>query len=411
MDNFKFAFFLIILLLLVLINVFSVGSTEVTGLSLKNAVLYIGLLIILVEQISTKSMVISRVPGVLFLLSLFTYSLLTILLTSIYPGELVIYKGMALGSLKNSLFDPIFLYIIPFVLFTKQKYAKKGLIVCIICFGMLNILAIISFYFNLDIIKATSHAGTRFSSFSDVANQAAYMLLFMIPLLFYFYKYSDSHILKFLFLTFIITSLVGILITGSRGGILILFMIIIFLPLISKNYNLFILSVTGVGISIVVALIFYPEIFYQSVGRFDEFFEAQDLDEFTSRRASTWLLLYEFQKMHPVSFLSGFGWGSGIAFFWKYNLQIGTIHNFMMTIFFQTGLIGLLIFIAFFASYLSKIYSFWNEFAKYYIFSMIVILWNLFGANLESSAWYFAFFGAICTTYLVNKSAFSNNAK
>lgn len=114
-------------------------------------------------------------------------------------------------------------------------------------------------------------------------NYLAMATLMVMPLLVYLFRYSESRLIRFAFAGALLACFVGVVATGSRGGLVGLLVLAAFLVLHSRRK---VLTLLGVAVLAVGLLAFVPE---QWTERMDTISSAQDDDSFMTR-VSSWKL-------------------------------------------------------------------------------------------------------------------------
>jgi len=394
--------------ILILRSLYDIGGTSIKGISLKNLVFYISFIVVLLSEMFYKRKIYSIIPGFYTLIILLTWSFF-----SLFWGAYFLEKKVFINAIinyKSSFFDCILLYCISCIFFTEFKYASKGLQFFIISFSLLNVLALSYFFTGFNPFKASllSHQGTRFASFGRLANQGAYALEFLLPLLCYFAITSKSKISKLIYVFFIGTSILGILLTGSRGGYILLIVEIIYIGILIKKYYRFKFYLSAIFIGLVLCIGFYiynPSFVKENLFRV-EAFKASSLEKVSSGRIIMWKGILKILEKDPIAILIGKGWGTYQYYIPKTIGFYAAAHNIFLKLLLEVGLVGMIFFVVF----LFRFYQYITKEAKkdklYYYFSFLSFLTILFGWNLglfENIIYFLSLGVGLCVNYIKTK--------
>ena len=174
--------FLAVLAMIVFAKLYAAPSM-ITGLSLKNIVLYTASIAILLSYADRLSL-LRDLPGAAPVAVLLVLAPLSMLYAPVLAGGVKLVPFDMLADYKNELFDPFLLYGIGFLLTARPEAGLRPLRAVVITFGLLNILAL-SFYvtgINPFYQNVLSQQHTRFASYGIYSNQGAYSLEMFLPL-------------------------------------------------------------------------------------------------------------------------------------------------------------------------------------------------------------------------------------
>ena len=355
MSRFNFIFFLAIVSVLILTRLFDVQISATQGLSIKNIVLYMSLIVVLIEQMGGLS-VLTRMPAVVPLASLFFLATLSLAYAPLFAGGVILDTRDMLSLYKNEVFDPVVYFVIGFMLITKSMSEPKPLLWLVVIFGILNIVALSVFVTGVNPfeISVISHEGTRFASYGGLANQGAYALLFFFPLNYYFFEKAESRLIKILLLTLILTGFLGVFLTGSKGGYLLTIVLCLTLMFRTKRYSFFIsLMATGIVGVIAYAALFGSDSPLETLGRMSLLFDSGDeaerlarqgitgVDAISSGRTIVWRSIAEVLANDPMAMLIGKGWGTYHAHMLRTAAGGAAAHNVFLKMLLELGLVGL----------------------------------------------------------------------
>lgn len=261
----------------------------------------------------------------------------------------IIYYFTSLIWGSNTDFDQAEVYIntmlsmpVLFVLLTSRPYTEKFINYCINLYYFLSIcLGMVSLFSYTYIGAGTRRVTLLFGNYIDPNNQAALLAIGTAIALYrlVFLESNKRKVLDFIALTI---NTAGILLTGSRSGIIILALqILVSLYLMWKDSSkkkflskLFIILVLMI-VGLILAFNFFPpEII-------DRLFGLGDL-KFTdgTEREIRWLNGLQIWLQHP---LFGNGWGAFES------------HNTFLTFLLDTGIVGILLFSCFLGILITKL--------------------------------------------------------
>jgi hypothetical protein len=348
MARFRYFLFLALVSYFIVLK-FGIGGTAVKGLSLKNAIFYVTLLSIFLIQAAERRPFISGIPGGIYIILLIGYAGFTILISSVLPGKAPPKMEM-IHAWKSELADPFFLYAACCLIFRNKEEALSAMRLMVIIFGVLNIICLFSFITGMqlpiDVIREGS-GGWRYTGYMGISNQGAYALIFMLPFAYYFLRESRKTVMKLLYLVIILTSVAGVLPTGSRGGTMTMTAIILLFSYLRSEYRLVGYYFGMIFLFGMLLTITHPENLIKLADKFSVFMEAEgDINEITHGRSQNWVAILEILASNPLAIVSGIGWGTYFA-----NIRTGAAHNEYLLLIFQLGAVGFIFFLLSVLSY------------------------------------------------------------
>ena len=388
------------------INVWGVGGSAVRGLSLKNATLYISIMALIMIQLAERRSILTSTPALVPLAIFSIYGMFSLFYAAIFARGIPIDRIECFASLKGKLFDPAFLYIAGTLIFSLNRQAFIALNWLVGVYGLLNILAIISFITGINFLGAEflSHRGQRFSGFASIANQGAYAIAFMIPLAYFLFVRNRKIILKGFFLGIIVSCMGGILLTGSRGAYLLIPFEILLLSVFTRRFRIFFFAL---GASVGAAVLFMavsPEFLMSNVERM-LLFKTENLDDMSSGRTMIWRETFQIMENQPLAFVTGVGWGTYRAHIREVLHMVPAAHNYFLKIWIEVGTAGLGIFLSIIVIFYLKFRGMGKEKDAFFLqcatTAFFVLLYNMMLASLESMTTYYAWFIGIITNYLI----------
>lgn len=351
---FDYAIFALIVVVLILTNLYQVSISDTKGVSIKNIGLYIVLLALLGRYFGNIK-ALRAVPAVNLLVAILVLAAFSLLYAPLLANGALIDRLQTMAKYKNELVYPFLMYLFGFMLISSRLVGRKLIAAYATVFSSLNILALSVFVTGIDpfSINVLSHEGTRFASFGGISNQGAYAVIFLIPICFYLFETSASRAAKVLFLSFIIINILSIGFTGSRGGMLLLVLVLGGLAFATNRVRLFLLLFTISAIGLVgYATLFDSEFLTRALGRLEllsgdqkltEFQASRDytvLDQISAGRTYIWKSALETLLNDPVSIIMGKGWGT-FKMHMAHTIGIpAAAHNMVLKFWLELGVAG-----------------------------------------------------------------------
>ncbi len=332
-------------------TLFSIRIGVLVGLTLTNVVVVVvGFTLFLSEiprgRISGKNLV-----GIKYAIIIVFATLLSL----IYAKFNGIYEGATLDNFRQAkafVFMPAVLYALPFLLIDSREQGERYLLLLVVVFGLLNIASIVGAQFGIEINRAVDayvreeEGRRRLIGITGNPNKTAYLTCILIAFQYYFYRFHKARYIRYLMAIFMVGGLVVVLLSGSRGGLVVL--LIVILGLAYRLRDMKVIYAAALAIPIVLAVLLNSEstLLDNALGRVEKL-TSDEASEVTSGRNIIWSALLSDYADSPVGMLFGNGFGSA-----KY-MGIGAEpHNVYLMVLAEFGVIGLGFFV-------------------YYIFSMI----------------------------------------
>lgn len=333
------------LLLTAFVLEFSLGVSisSVPGLSLKNILIYGLLLALFIVNHSLDEPIIARnrvnIPIVLFMLYCLA-SLLTTTMFKVVPdysmtGELILLK---------SYMDPYVLFIVAYSAIHDEKSIKSMLLALVVTMAVFVAITILSSFDILAVSRATvdERWGRTRGAFAESNQFAAYLVAFL-PLLAAFMMTARSMLVRALLAGILLVTLYVLLLSGSRGGLLALFIGAgVYYLLYSRHtlpkslMNLIMVYAAGL---LVMGLVFFtlPDqtahgLLLKLSGKFTDVTET----DYSSGRLENWGAALKLFMHSP---LFGTGWRTYIP------LVGWNSHNDYILFLVTTGVVGLYLFV------------------------------------------------------------------
>lgn len=337
------AFFCLLLAVFVLEFSLGVSISNMPGLSLKNILIYGLLLALFIVNHSLNKPIIGRnrvnMPIVLFILYCLA-SLLTTAMFKVVPDyattrELILFK---------SYMDPYILFIVAYSVLHDERSIKSLLLALVVTMAVFVAITVLSSFGILSVQRVTvdERWGRTSGAFAEANQFAAYLVAFL-PLLGAFMITAKSKLIRAVLAGILLAALYVLLLSGSRGGLLALFIGAgVYYLLYSRHAlpkSVMNLTMVYVAVLLVLVLVFFtlPEqtahgLVLKLSGKFTDVAET----DYSSGRLETW---GKALKLFMHSPLFGTGWRTFIPLIgWN-------SHSDYVLFLVTTGVVGLYLFV------------------------------------------------------------------
>jgi O-antigen ligase len=334
----------------------------------------VSVILIAFTLVTRKNIFVIREP---FLILLLTYTVLTFLSFLWSINQQVTLQKSLMTILPNF----IVTLIVYFTINSREDLEKMFLAYILGC----CIVAIISLYLYTTDFQSFEGEEGRVTALNQDQNELSFLLSFGIVSIIYLLKYSmkNNKAKSLLLLMAIVFSFV-ILTTGSRMGLLLLFMIatiLIFMNMKSGRVVLF------VPLFFVAGIIFY-ELLPDTTT--DRLFQIKDqltnLD--LTGRVTIWKLgLSEFEAKN--AYVQGTGYDT---FQYLVSAKTGwspSSHNTYLCTFIETGAIGLFIFFSMIIYLCVKVYYLYKNGSVFFVLLIFPLLATMFVLSTNNRRWFF----------------------
>ena len=406
MNIFRFILFILISSTVAINNVWGFGGTSFLGLSLKNAVFFSSFIVLFLMSLSSKKVSVVEIPSIIPLCIFVVIATFSIFYSKLFSAGIKLSTITSLTEYKSKLIDPVFLYIAGCIIFNKKSNILTALKVLVVFYALMNILALLSFLTGHNLIGKAflSHRGQRFSSFFSIANQGAYALSFILPLLYYYLIDKKHFINKVLFSILSICCIGGVLLTGSRGAYLLVPVQVVGFSLLTKNIRLFLFTIISGFLFALLLFILNPDFVTSALDRM-LLFKASNLSEVSSGRTMVWQGLLQIISNQPLAAVTGVGWGTYREHLINIFGMAPAAHNYYLKVWIEVGVVGLCILLFGVANYIYKfrrmIRSSSPLLYQCCIFSFLALFWNTMLASLETYMLYYAWFIGLMTNFAI----------
>jgi len=399
--------FFLFLLSFWLETVFGVKISKIPGLSLQNIILYIFLILWLIKSLLGGRFInYSKVNKYIIFFCLI--AVVSIPVKYLLPEISGLKLTNEIIFLKN--------WINPFLLFliicntVEDKETNNKVFFLLLTFLMVTVLTTIGMVTGVLKIGVLSVKNSRSAGFAEPNQYAAYIVLFF-PVVFsglYAFRQKAINILSMLF---IVLTLVSLLMTGSRGGLLALFFGMVYYFYQSARLNMIKILPIIILITLVFPLAFATSFYLapkavrvEVLERFDPR-NSSDTAELTSGRTLLWARGLKLFLRSPIY---GHGQNSFIPLM-KKNFRIwGNSHNDYLLYLVDFGLVGLVIFLMIFFSLYREVIellkSTTNRQLKFFAISYLAGLagycFAIFGVNVIQPRYLFWAYSAVALKYV-----------
>ncbi|MAF84696.1 MAG: hypothetical protein CL797_11435, partial [Chromatiales bacterium] len=310
--------------------------TGIVGLTIPNVAMYLTVIILISVAIVRGQLGKIRIPGMPFLVVILMAVTLSLIYTGL-AGDLRINLIEKLRYAKSFVVEPILLYSISFLFVQNRSQGFRFLAIYCAVIGVLNMLTLAGAELNIALFSQESFysSGGRFAGFSGNPNKTAYVLCVSMAFQYFFMKHYKSKFIKIIFGVLMLCSVGTMIISGSRGGVVGLFILWFMLLYIWRDYKLLLaLPVILLPAFISLMLVAGNEAILAALNRFAEV-GGGDVFAATAGRSEIWVALLEHYMSSGIGILIGSGFG--VAEFFGIGARA---HNMYLQMLVEFGAIG-----------------------------------------------------------------------
>lgn len=227
-----------------------------------------------------------------------------------------------------------------------------------------SILGVLCLFFSKPFIGvATRQVLTIRGAQMDPNNQAAFLVVAITISLYYFMNRKCKAGYYFVLTGIILVNIYAMFLTGSRGGLVSLILIILILALLSEKSSKLVSKHTFINfvvIALILTIAFFLAKAYLPERIFERLFNIYGY-EGGSERINIWGNAARIFLANP---LFGGGWGS----YWGYNGYYSAVHNTFISIIVDGGIIGFILF------FIPVIYIILNSLKQHYILPILLLV-------------------------------------
>ena len=311
------------------------------GLKIRNAIMYLLLLGLVLRFTMGRGLRLQQphVPvlySVLIGYAMFTYVL--ILLVIQYPHYDAIYSGL---FLKSSLIDQLLGFVVFFYGCRTDKDAMVLLKLLLGCWALAHVMAVLDAIGLFHVGDIERDENMRVQGAIGEPNQYGAFVASSLPALLALMATAKGAIRKMVWGFAAVSAAAALLLTISRGGYLA--------TILAGMAGLFLFrrSIPGpklvmwavaavVGAAMVVGLVVALGFGEQIAGRVFGQMETGGLGEASSGRTEVWATIMKVMFEHPITLLTGFGWGAYQSMPFRF-----ATHNHYLDLWFNLGMPGL----------------------------------------------------------------------
>jgi O-antigen ligase len=279
----------------------------------------------------------------------------------------------------------------------------------LVLFLFLNVLStLLVTYGVVEIGTVRVHMG-RSAGFAEANQYAAFLVLF-IPLLLSFFLNQKSSLPKAISAFFLFLTLMGLFVTGSRGGVLsFLLSMIVYLLILEREKMIRIATVISVVLTLLVvggiSYVVVPPTVREGVSTKFDPSDSADLDDYTSGRIGLW---DNGIKLFSESPIFGHGQQTYVPLSELRGFQIvGNSHNDYILHAVEYGSIGLVIFLMLFTKVFQHVWHHFNittdSWSKYlyasYLAGFLGYVFSMLSVNIFAPRYLFWMYTAIIYKY------------
>lgn len=387
-------------------QVLGLGFSQIKGLSFLNASYYLLLVAWALKIIKTRKLFEPNDVNKYLILMIF------VVLVSI-PIKILLDEIPNISVMKEiinakSWTNPLILFFILVNIIDNEK-TWNNIQLGLVLFLLLTVLStLLVTYGVVEIGTLRAHKG-RSAGFAE-ANQYAGFLVLFIPLVLSFFLNQKSLLPKAISAFFLFLTLMGLFVTGSRGGVLsFLLSIIVYLLILKREKMIRIATVISVVLTLLVvggmSYVVVPPNVREGVSTKFDTSDSDDLDDYTSGRIGLWnngiklfsespIFGHGQQTYVPLSKLRGFP-------------TVANSHNDYLLHAVQYGSIGLVIFVMIFAKLFQHVWHHFNittdSWSKYlyasYLAGFLGYAFSMLSVNMFAPRYLFWMYTAIIYKY------------
>lgn len=345
----KFILFIILLGAFILHILHLTIDTGIVGLTITNISFYLVGLTLIITEILGGNLSGKKLTGVNLAVIISVATIFSLIYAQIGGA----YSGTFLDNLrlaKAFVFEPALLYGLAFLLVDTRDQGERYLLYLVIVMGMLNVAAVIGAKLGLQIYQAAEarnvevEGSERLVGFIGNPNKTAYLTCILIAFQYYFYRFHKSYLIRYLMAILMLAGLAVVFLSGSRGGLLVLVIVILSLAYRLRDMKVVYGAVLLIPVMVGVLLIAESTLLENSIGRV-EVLTSGDASEVTSGRNLIWSALLSDYTNSFFGMLFGYGFGASKAMGIR-----AEPHNIYLMVLVEFGIIGLGLFICFIAT-------------------------------------------------------------
>lgn len=321
----------------------------ITGLNINNIVIYLSVIILAVTEIAFGRIRKKQIPGLKLIIITIGCLLASIVYAKLsgYMSEPTIY---VVQLFKRLYLDPFLLYILAFLFIDSKKDAQRYLVTIVVMFSLLNIISLILLNFDIQFFLVQEHSQEleRFAGVIGNPNKTSYFLCCLLPFVFYFRRVYSLKWQKMFFSVVALLTILTVVLSASRGGLLTLLFVIIATLITAKRHISLLIFLVAVFIGFLFAL--NSPVGITIFERMQPLLEG-DLTAGTIGRLAIWEALIKVYSFNAFTVLFGLGFGASEMVGMR-----ADPHNYYLQILAEFGLVGFLVFFCFAAWYIRFIW-------------------------------------------------------
>lgn len=163
-------------------------------------------------------------------------------------------------------------------------------------------------------------------------------MCFMLPFVYYFFSIQKRVLHKIFFLSLIGLTVLSVALSGSRGGIIVLGIVVISMMVLFRDVKMSIVMAAMIPIAIV--FLWDNPFFQETISRLSQLSE-RSLEDASSNRFDIWRNIFRTMISNPLYFLMGTGFNTATIVG-----QGSNAHNMYLKVALELGVFGLLLFVA-----------------------------------------------------------------
>ena len=185
-------------------------------------------------------------------------------------------------------------------------------------------------------IMSEVESAKRLTGFTGNPNKTAYLICVLAIFQYYFYKFHKSRLVRYSLAIIMVGELVVVLLSGSRGGLLVLMVVIIYLSYRLRDMKMVYAAVLLIPLLVGVLLISESSLISNAINRMESLGSHNTSMVMGSRNVIWSALLSDYQASSLGIKLFGNGFGSS-----QYMGVRGDPHNMYLMVLVEFGIVGL----------------------------------------------------------------------
>jgi O-antigen ligase len=315
------------------------------GLTITNLALYVAGLALILMEVAQRNHTWRRCIGLGPAVIIFA----AVALSAVYAKLYGVNTASLLDnvrSAKSFVFEPVMLFLMAFLLVDSRENGERYLLYLVVVLGILNLTTVLASLLGMELHAVDPYdleadSTSRFSGFTGNPNKTAYLSCLLVAFQYYFYRMHKANAVKILMATLMLGGLAIVMLSGSRGGVLVLAIMIAGLAYKMRDIRVLYASIVAIPLVVIVLMASGSEQLSNAIDRLITL-SSGDMSQAMTGRDMIWASLWEDYTSDAIGILIGNGFGSA-----QYMGIQAPPHNIYLKVLVEFGIIGLLLFLYF----------------------------------------------------------------